>query len=171
MSTNMVQISRVLPVVVTLMALAVSLLGMPTTAQAAEKLADLMGDTELKYEALDEISYLVPFEMEGDKTLEVYVTYNNEEKNFVLVFATVLNYEDNHEFRPETMARAMQINNDYPVIKLCLDSKNGDLDCQVEAYVRTLDGQALEMYIHFIAAMTAQFEEELRQIEDGLAVG
>jgi len=149
----------------------VSCLCTPVTADPDDKLASLMKDTELKYKVIDESSYLVPFERDGEETLDVFVTYNNEEKKFVLIFTTILDYEDGHEFSPEVLARAMKINNDYPVIKLCLDVENGDIDCQSEAYVRTLDAQSLDMHINFVAGIADEFAEELKAMEEGEAVG
>ncbi len=157
--------------VLTLVGLMAGALQAPVAAQTEDKLASLIKDTGLKYKALDEYSYHVPFELDDDRTLDVFVTYNNEEKKFVLIFTTLLDYEDGHEFKPEVMARALAINNDYPVIKLCLDAEHGDLDCQSEVYVRTLDAQSLDMHINLVAAIAAQLADELKAMEEGEAVG
>ncbi len=148
--------------------------GMSVAARADDvndPLRAMMEDTGLKYKIIDEHSYLVPFELDDEGTLDVFVTYNNEDKKFVLVFCTILDYEDGHQFRPETMARALKLNNDYPAVKLCLDVDNGDIDCQAEAYVRTLDADALDMYINFVASMAVKFFEELYTLEEPEAVG
>jgi hypothetical protein len=162
-----------------LVAILACALVVPAFAQDAEDadtpdpLRTMMEETDLKYKVIDEYSYLVPFELGEDEenTLDVFVTYNNDEKKFVLIFCTILDYEDGHDFRGETLARAMKINNDYPVIKLCLDADNGDLDCQSEVYVRTMDATSLEMYINFVASMTLQFFDELHALEEEEAVG
>ena len=135
--------SRVLPVAVTVAFLAIACAVMPTSAHAADVLKDMIAKTGLQYDTIGEDLYIVPFETEDGDTLSVFVTYSNEEQKFVLIFCTVLDYEDEHQFKQETLATAMRINNDYPIIKMCLDADNGDIDCQVEPYVRTLDPEAL----------------------------
>ena len=160
--------------VVAVMCVVAGSLAMPARADDEDPLQAMLDQTDLKYRVLDENSYIVPFEIEGadeDETLDVFLTYNNDEKKFALMFCTILDYEDGHDFRPETMLRALRINNDFPAIKLCIDADNGDLDCQAEVYMRTLDAESLDMYINFVASMATKFAEELHALEEGEAVG
>ncbi len=171
MNRHLMGPDRALFVTIIAVSVLVWCVGTPVTAEPDDTLAGLMRDTDLKYKVIDEYSYLAPFERDNEETLDVFITYNNEKKNFVLIFTTLLDYEDGHEFSPEVLARAMKINNDYPVVKLCLDVENGDLDCQSEVYVRTLDAQSLEMHINFVASIADKFTEELKAMEEGEAVG
>lgn len=155
-----------------LAAVAILIGGTNTPATAEEdKLSELLQETNLKYREINDYSYVVPFETEQNGTIDVFVTYNNEKKNFVLIFTTLLDYEDGHEFTPDVMARALVINNDYPAIKLCIDTENGDLDCQSEIYVRTLDAKSLDMHINFVAGVADAVGAELTAMEEGEAEG
>jgi hypothetical protein len=159
---------------ITAVVVAVLLIGLlhgAALAQTDDRLANLMQETDLKFKVLNEYSYLVPFETDNNGQIDVYVTYNNEEKDFALIYTTLLDYEDGHEFRPEVAYRALKINNDYPAVKLCLDTSHGDLDAQTEQYMRTLDAQALSLHINMIAAIADRFMTELSDLEEGNTQG
>jgi len=143
------------------------------TAGFAENpdLGELLKATGLKHTALEgqEDSWRVPFEGDNGKTLEVYVTYNDEKKQFALIFATVVDREDNYVYSREVLVECMKLNNDYPGVKFVLDEKHGDLDCQTEAYMGTITAESLGMYINLVASMANENMAKLNQLAGGAA--
>jgi hypothetical protein len=170
MSKKTTGTARMIPIALTALSVAIAFIAVPAFAQA-DKLADLLAKTDLVYDTLNENLYLLPFETEDEGTINVLVTYSNEEKQFLLIFTTVLDYEDYHGYKSETLAAALRISNDHQAIKMCLDIENGDIDCQVEPYLRILDAEALDMYINLVVGIAAQYKEELSNLEEGLPVG
>lgn len=140
-------------------------------AQDNDRLASLMQQTDLKFKVLSEHSYLVPFKSDEHDEIRIYVTYSTPKKECALIYATVLDYEDGHDFRAAVLSRALQINNDYPWAKFALDASNGDLDLQSEPVMRTLDAEALDMQINLVAALTDKFIDELVDLEEGNTEG
>lgn len=135
-------------------------------AQSNDRLATIMQETDLKFKVLNQYSYLTPFQTDTHDRINVYVTYKSEDKEFVLIYTTLLDYEDGHEFRPELLHRALRINNDYPGVKLSLDPERGDIDGQTELYVPTLNAESLSLHIHMIAAMADRFMPALSEMEE-----
>ncbi|MFO7947208.1 MAG: hypothetical protein R6V19_10355 [Armatimonadota bacterium] len=163
--------SRAFPVALAAVIVVLLCAGMVAFAQDNDRLASLMQQTDLKFKVLSEYSYLVPFKTDDHEQLDVYVTYSTPEKECALIYTTVLDYEDGHDFRAPVMSRALQINNDYPWAKFALDAGNGDLDLQSEPVMRTLDAEALDMQINLIAALTDKFMDELSDLEEGNTQG
>jgi hypothetical protein len=135
----------------------------------APDLGALLQATGLKYSALEgqENSWRVPFEGEGGKTLDVFVTYNDDKKQFALIFATVVDREDNYDFGREVLAECMKLNNDFPGVKFVLDGKHGDIDCQTEVYMSTITAESLGMYINLVASMSNENSAKLNQLAGG----
>jgi hypothetical protein len=131
-----------------------------------QDLGELLKATGLKHTALEgqDNSWRVPFEGEAGKTLEVYVTYNDDKKQFALIFATVVDREDNYVFSREVLVECMKLNNDYPGVKFVLDEKHGDIDCQTEAYMGTITAESLGMYINLVASMANENMAKLNQL-------
>ena len=104
-------------------------LAMPARADDEDPLQAMLDQTDLKYRVLDESSYIIPFEIEVGEdyyTLYVFLTYNNEDKKFALMFCTILDYEDATTSARDDAAR-LRINNDFPAISSAFDADNGDL--------------------------------------------
>lgn len=143
------------------------------TAGLAEdkSLGDLLKATGLKHTALEgqENSWRVPFEGEGGKNLDVFVTYNDDKKQFALIFATVVDREDGFAYNRETLAECMKLNNDYPGVKFVLDEKHGDIDCQTEVYMSTITSETLAMFINLVASMGDENAPKLNQLAGGAA--
>lgn len=163
MKGKLYRIMMVLTAVVLLLGAACS----TAVAQTEDRLANLIQQTDLKFKVLDPHSYLVPFETDARDRINVYVTYRSEKKEFALMYTTLLDYEDDHEFRPQVLSRALRINNDYAGVKLCLDPERGDLDGQMELYMPTLDAESLSLHINMIAAIADKFMPELSDLEEG----
>jgi len=134
------------------------------SAQGDNPLEQLLKDTELKYRALDEESWVVPFDIGEGQTIDVYVTYNNEKKKFAMIFATVVNKDDKHDYNQEILLECMKLNNDYPACKFCLDYDNGDIDCQSEVYMETLTSKSLDLHINLVASVASEHQEKLQQL-------
>lgn len=132
-------------------------------------LGALLKATGLKYSALENVedSWRVPFEGEEGKALDVFLTYNDEKKQFALIFATVVDREENHGFNRDVLAECMKLNNDYPGVKFVLDEKHGDIDCQTEAYMSTITAESLAMYLNLVASMTSEHAAKLNQLAGG----
>ena len=137
---------------------------------AQEKnLGDLLKATGLKYNALEgqTDSWRVPFDAKEGKALDVFVTYNDDKKQFALIFATVVDREDNYAYGREVLAECMKLNNDFPGIKFVLDEKHGDIDCQTEVYMSTITAESLTMYINLVASMGDDHSAKLNQLAGG----
>lgn len=134
-------------------------------------LGELLKATGLKHSALEgqEDSWRVPFESDDGKTLDVYLTYNDDKKQFALIFATVVDREDNYVYNREVLVECMKLNNDYPGVKFVLDEKHGDIDCQAEAYMETLTAESLGMYLNLVASMGNENMAKLNQLAGGAA--
>lgn len=139
-------------------------------AQAQEQAQDdnplkaLLDQTGLKYKKLDDTSWIVPFDAKEGKTIDVYLTYNDDKKKFALIFSTVVDKDDNYEFGKEVLAEAMKLNNDYPGIKYCLDADHGDIDVQSEIYMSGLNAEVLTMYVNLVAQMADDNAEKLNAL-------
>ena len=139
---------------------------------AQEKnLGELLKATGLKYSALEgqEDSWRVPFDAQGGKTLNTLVTYNDDKKQFALIFATVVDRTDGYSFNRDVLAECMKLNNDYPGMKFVLDEKHGDIDCQTEVYMSTITAEALGMYINLVASMADGHMAKLNELAGGTA--
>ncbi|NPV49134.1 MAG: hypothetical protein HPY69_19495 [Armatimonadetes bacterium] len=132
--------------------------------EEANPLKDLLEKTGLKTRALDDESWIVPFDAQDGGTIDVYVTYNNEKKKFAMIFATVVDKDDKFEFGREVLVECMKLNNDYPACKFCLDYDHGDIDCQSEVLISTLTAESLDMHINLVAALADEQAESLRAL-------
>jgi len=158
---------RVVIVSATLVALAAVIGAFNLTtvsAQGDNPLKDLLAKTTLKNRALDNESWVVPFDGKDGESIDVYVTYNNEKRKFAMVFATVVDKEDKFDFDKDVLLECMKLNNDYPACKFCLDYDHGDIDCQTEVLMATLTPESLAMHINLIAAMVDEQKAELRKL-------
>ena len=153
----------------TLMAVAASLMLCAGAYAQGKDLASLLKATGLKHTALEgvEDSWRVPFDAAGGKTLDVFVTYNDDKKHFALIFATVVDREANYAYNRDVLVKAMKLNNDFPGIKFVLDEKNGDIDCQTEVYMETITVESLTMYINLVASMGDENMAELNRLAGG----
>ncbi len=135
-------------------------------------LGALLKATGLKYsEVKAGESWRIPFDLNNGQTLDVFLAYNNEKKHFALIFATIVDREDNFVFNREVLAEAMRLNNDLPGIKFVLDEKNGDIDCQTEIWMKTITAESLEMYINLVAAVVDENIAKFNQLAGGEAAG
>lgn len=154
--------------VVALAAMAAAVgLGLSHSSVAADgdnPLKDMLGKTNLKSRALDNESWVVPFDGKDGEGIDVYVTYNNEKRRFAMVFATAVDKEDKFDFDKDILLECMKLNNDYPACKFCLDYDHGDIDCQTEVLMSTLTPESLAMHINLIAAMVDEQKAELRKL-------
>jgi hypothetical protein len=162
--TRFIRTSRTLVVLAAILLLAAA-------AHAENNLADMLKASGLKYSALEgvEDSWRVPFDAHGGKTLDVFVTYNDDKKHFALIFATVVDREDNYVYNRDVLVKAMKLNNDFPGIKFVLDEKNGDIDCQTEVYMQTITAESLAMYVNLVASMGDENSAELNRLAGGAA--
>lgn len=134
------------------------------SAQEDNPLKDMLAKTNLKNRALDNESWVVPFDGKGGESIDVYVTYNNEKHRFAMIFATVVDKEDKYDYDKDILLECMKLNNDYPACKFCLDYDHGDIDCQTEVLMSTLTPESLAMHINLIAAMADEQKDELRKL-------
>lgn len=142
-------------------------------AQAPD-LGALIKDTQLKYEEMkvtgDALpSWRLPFDGQNGKTIDVFVTYNDDQKKFALIFSTVVDRENNFTYNRETLVEAMKLSNDYPGTKFVLDEDHGDIDCQTEVYMQTINAESLGMYINLVASMSDDHAAKLNQLAGGAA--
>lgn len=135
-------------------------------------LGALLKATGLKYSEVEAgESWRIPFDLNNGQTLDVFLAYNNEKKHFALIFATIVDREDNFVFNREVLAEAMRLNNDLPGIKFVLDEKHGDIDCQTEIWMKTVTAESLEMYINLVAAVVDENIAKFNQLAGGEAAG
>jgi hypothetical protein len=129
-------------------------------------LLDLLKDSGLKYKNVGDsgTSWIVPFDTDGGKTLNVFVTYNNDKRKFCMMFCTVVDKEKKHDFNLEMLVEAMKYNNDYPACKFVLDYDNGDIDVQNEVLMRTLTPDSLADYVNLLASMADEKGAKLNQL-------
>lgn len=133
-------------------------------AQDDNPLKALLDKSGLKYTKLDDESWIVPFDAEGGNTLNVYVTYNDDKKRFALIFSTVVDKDDNFSYGKDLLQEAMKLNNDFAGIKFCLDAEHGDIDCQSEVLMSTLNAEVLSMYINMVAEKADTYSKKLNEL-------
>lgn len=133
-------------------------------AEVNNPLKDLLDKTGLKYKKLDDESWIVPFDAKEGETLDVYLTYNDSNRKFALVFSTVVDKEDNYNFPKEALVEAMKLNNDFPGVKFCLDIDHGDIDVQTEALMQTLTPETLTMFVNLVAQMADDNAKKLNDL-------
>lgn len=153
-----------------LVAVLAAILLLSAGAFAQEKnLGDLLKETGLKYSALEgqADSWRVPFDAKEGATMDVFVTYNDDKRQFALIFATVVDREDNYSYGREVLVEAMKLNNDFPGVKFVLDEKHGDIDCQTEVYMTTITTESLAMYVNLVASMADENAAKLQQLAGG----
>lgn len=136
----------------------------PAATAADNPLKVVLDKTGLKYKKLDDESWIVPFDAKDGKTLDVYVTYNDSNRKFALVFSTVVDKEDNFNYPKEVLVEAMKLNNDFPGVKFCLDIEHGDIDVQTEALMQTLTPEVLAMYVNLVAQMADDNAKKLNDL-------
>lgn len=135
-----------------------------TPAAGQNPLKALLDKTGLKYKPLDEESWIVPFDAKEGKTLDVYLTYNDSNRKFALIFSTVVDKEDKYAYGKDVLAEAMKLNNDYPGVKFCLDADHGDIDVQSEVLMQTLTPEVLAMYVNLVAQMADDNTKKLNEL-------
>lgn len=143
---------------------AATLLVRQAQAQDDNPLKTMLDKSGLKYKKLDDTSWIVPFDAKDDKSLDVYVTYNDDKKKFALIFSTVVDKDDNFDFGKDVLLEAMKLNNDYPGVKFCVDVDHGDLDVQSEVLMSTLTPEVLSTYINLVAQMTDDNSKKLNEL-------
>jgi len=149
-------------------ALAAVLLTAGTTfADSSSPDADPLGTAVekcgLKCERLaDQTAWKVPFDAKEQGTLNVYVTYNDDKRQYALIFATVVHKTKDFEYSREVLEECMKINSDIPGFKFCLDYSHGDLDCQAELLMSTLTPESLKHHLSLVASMSQQHGPKLR---------
>lgn len=157
-------------ITIAVMCLALTMLSLGSvSAQDADPLLSLLEKSGLKFDNLEKDSWTVPFAAKDNKTLKVFVTHSNEDKLFVLMFTTVVDREPDFVFNRDVLRECMKLNNDYPAIKFVLDEKEGDLDCQAEAYMSILTPEALALYINSVASLADENAAKLNQLAGGTA--
>lgn len=127
-------------------------------------LKTMLEKTQLKSRALDDTSWIVPFDAKDGGNIDVYVTYNNEKRKFAMIFATVVDKDDKFDFGKDVLVEAMKLNNDYPACKFCLDYDHGDIDCQSEVLMSTLTPETLDMHINLVAALADEQGPKLKDL-------
>lgn len=133
-------------------------------AQDDNPLKTILDKTELKYKKLDDNSWIVPFDAKDDKSLDVYVTYNDDKRKFALIFATIVDKEDKFNFDKEVLLEGMKLNNDFPGVKFCADVDHGDIDVQSEVLMTILTPEVLSMYINLVAQMADDHSKDLNDL-------
>lgn len=133
-------------------------------AEDDNPLKTMLDKTELKYKKLDDTSWIIPFDAKDDKSLDVYVTYNDDKRKFALIFATVVDKEDKFNFGKEVLLEGMKLNNDFPGVKFCVDVDHGDIDVQSEVLMTTVTPEVLSMYINLVAQMADDNAKSLNEL-------
>ena len=133
-------------------------------AEDDNPLKAVLDKTELKYKKLDDTSWIIPFDAKDNKSLDVYVTYNDDKKKFALVFATVVDKDDKFDYNKDVLLEAMKLNNDFPGVKFCADVDHGDIDVQSEVLMTTLTPEVLSMYINLVAQMADDNSKKLNEL-------
>jgi hypothetical protein len=133
-------------------------------AEDDNPLKTMLDKTELKYKKLDDNSWIIPFDAKDDKSLDVYVTYNDDKRKFALIFSTVVDKEDKYNFDKDVLLEAMKLNNDFPGVKFCADVDHGDIDVQSEVLMSTVTPEVLSMYINLVAQMADDNAKKLNEL-------
>lgn len=137
-------------------------------AQDNNPLASMLRDSGLKYSAVGDsgTSWKVPFDTDNGKTMNVFVTYNNDKRKFCMMFCTAVDLEKKHDYNRGVLLECMKYNNDYPACKFVLDYDNGDIDCQNEVLMKTLTPETLSAYVNLIASMVVDKQAKLNQLAE-----
>jgi hypothetical protein len=133
-------------------------------AQDANPMEKLLKDSGLEYRLVADGIWVVPFDVGEENTLDVTVVYTDTDKDFSLIYTTVVDKDDDYVFNREVLTTAMQHNNDYHACKFCLDSDNGDIDCQNELLMSTLTSEALNIYINQLASVADDTRQHLNEL-------
>lgn len=156
------------PLTRTCLALAVLMLLLAPGAGAAGEAPDLerlLQETGLKYRTLSPEAFAIPFEARDGRSIEVYLTWWDSDRDFALLFTTVLDLEDQHAFTPDLMREALQLNNGHPTAKFVIDADRGDLDCQTELDATTLTAESLKKHLDLLAAVADDTRARLEALE------
>ena len=142
-----------------------ALLACSVSAQGEKDLGQLLKQSGLKYQALeDDAGWAVQMDTGGAEPTTVLLTYGDKEKTFALIFSTVVDKDDKFDYGKELLVECMKLNNDINYCKLCLDFDNGDIDCQGEQYMSVLTSDLLVKYIKVVAATAAENRENLNNL-------
>lgn len=125
----------------------------PVQARTHVDLLSLLRQTGLKYSPVhnDNEAWKLPFDGPHGKTIKVYLTYSNNQRQFALIFATVVHRQPYYAYSRALLVEAMKLNNDKVGIKYVLDEKNGDIDCQREVYLPTATPASLKRALNNVA--------------------
>ncbi|HXH64597.1 MAG TPA: hypothetical protein VNH42_03690 [Mariprofundaceae bacterium] len=144
-------------------ALVFSLAAFAAQAQAQDVLASLLQQTGLKYKTLNG-SWMVPFNDGKGKTINEYVTYSNNRREFALIFVTIVHRPPHYVFSRALLTEAMKMNNDDVGAKFVLDDDRGDIDCQTEVYLPTATPASLKMALDNVASRAIHNMEKLNSL-------
>lgn len=146
-------------------ALAFGLTAFAAQAQAQDVLASLLQQTGLKYKALKtKDTWMLPFNAGKGKTIDEYVTYSNDRRQYGLIFVTIVDRAPHHVFSRALLTEAMKLNNDDVGVKFVLDDKHGDIDCQTEVYLPTATPASLKMALNNVASRAVNNMEKLNRL-------
>jgi hypothetical protein len=135
----------------------------PARAQAQVDLASLLQQTGLNYSPMAGVAdaWVLNFNGDGGKTLKEYVTYNDEGKQYALIFITVVDGPEHHVFSPALLTEAMELNNALPGAKFVYDEDHGDIDCQTEVPLATATAATLRQALNRVATVASDHMEKL----------
>jgi hypothetical protein len=132
-------------------------------------LKEVLAGTGLTWEVIEEgvdtwrVSYR---DGAGTGTIDVYVTYNDDNRRYALIFANVVDEAPEHSYGQDILTECMKLNNLYPGVKFCLDFANGDIDCQNESLMSTLTSKSLSMQLDRVASIADEFGPALRAMSE-----
>ncbi|HOX27054.1 MAG TPA: hypothetical protein PLL30_15145 [Candidatus Krumholzibacteria bacterium] len=127
-------------------------------------LKDLLDQTGLVWSPVEQSvdSWRVPYESsDGRGPVEVFLTYNDDSRQFALLFATVVDRPEYFDFGKDVLVECMRLNNDYSGVKFCLDARYGDIDCQTELLMSALDAETLALSLERVADLADQHRARL----------
>lgn len=136
-------------------------------AQTTVDIGALLQQTGLKYSSVKDPNakaWKVPYDDGKGGTVNEYVAYSNGNKDFALIWVTVVDRAPGYNFSYALLTRAMQLNNDEGGIKFVLDGKHGDIDCQTEVYLPTATPQSLRMALDNVAKEATDEWQEMNSL-------
>lgn len=146
-------------------ALLIFTLSMPRArAQTTIDIGALLQQTGLKYSNISNANvqaWKIPYDNGKGGTIDEYITYSNDKRDFALIFVTVVDKTPGYNFSYALLTRAMQLNNDKVGIKFVLDEKHGDIDCQTEVYLPAATPATLKRALDNVAKEATDEWQEL----------
>jgi hypothetical protein len=135
-------------------------------ADGPADLGALLAAGDIEAVQIHPLRYLVPVATPHG-TLRLLVGYNNPERSFVMVRATLLDCEAGHSFAPGLLAAALNYNAATSGSKLAIDPATGTLDVNYEFPALLVSAAALRFMVFDVVGTVQVLREQLHALDRG----